>query len=601
MKASDIEISDASEQEKGITASTENAIAAGNIFLDTDTLTIRDSGRILSNSLTRSGDAGNIEIRASQSVSLLDGGRIGVSSIRGGSAGSVTIVAPSLVLQNGTIASDASSVGQAGMIRIDAGPAGSVSIESTARRMAAVSTTTRGAGRGGAIQLTTGTLSIAGAGSRISSSAEAGGDAGSVDVAAGRVEVRDGGRIASDTLKGGDAGNVSVAAPVIALLDGHVSSASAAGSGGRAGMVQLTAAPPAGGPGGSVQVSAGGSVTTSTAGTGMGGVVAIRSDTLSVTGDGTRIASDTSGRGPAGAVRVVADDVLVGQGASISSATSSESANAGAGGEVTVAAGRSLIVDGGQITSSSTGTGAGGNIVVDSPGAVVVLKGVDAPNAAGRLAGAGEITASAEGSGAAGEVTVLARDLLAKDGAIRTRSTGAEGGQITVRASERIYLRESVIAADGKVSRAGTAVMTIQAPAIVLSDSQMTSLTEGLVREGSGEVKVTGDDFTVVSANSTIRGSTETLISGLQTNLGSDLQLSPGIFLDTNSLLQPSCADRGAARSTFTRSGRGGVPAAPDRPLPSAGADAAGVGRVAAGGTVFLDACAGSLVPETNS
>jgi hypothetical protein len=143
--------------------------------------------------------------------------------------------------------------------------------------------------------------------------------------------------------------------------------------------------------------------------------------------------------------------------------------------------------------------------------------------------------------------------------------------------------------------------MTIEAPQIILSNGRMTSLTNNQPLAGSGEVTVTGGDITIVSADSTIRGSTKTLISGLQTNLGSDLQLSPGIFLDTNSLLQPSCADRGAARSTFTRSGRGGVPAAPDRPLPSAGADAAGAGRVAAGGTVFLDACAGSLVPKTKS
>ena len=95
--------------------------------------------------------------------------------------------------------------------------------------------------------------------------------------------------------------------------------------------------------------------------------------------------------------------------------------------------------------------------------------------------------------------------------------------------------------------------------------------------------------------------SSNVLIGGLQTNLGSDLQLPANLFLDVGSLLQPSCAERGAARSTFTRGGRGGLPPSPDRPLPSAGAGEPGQGRVAAGEPIFLDACAGTLVQGTKS
>jgi hypothetical protein len=95
----------------------------------------------------------------------------------------------------------------------------------------------------------------------------------------------------------------------------------------------------------------------------------------------------------------------------------------------------------------------------------------------------------------------------------------------------------------------------------------------------------------IVSADSMVAGSTATVLGGLQTNLGSDLQISPSVFLDADSLLQPSCADRGAARSSFTRSGRGGLPPAPDRPLPSADAANPAPSVSSGAGSLLVEAC----------
>ncbi len=95
---------------------------------------------------------------------------------------------------------------------------------------------------------------------------------------------------------------------------------------------------------------------------------------------------------------------------------------------------------------------------------------------------------------------------------------------------------------------------------------------------GSGEASLFGD-LTVISADSMVAGSSSVLISGLQTNLGSDLQLPANVFLDASRLLRDSCAAAGGGpRSSFTRGGRGGLPPSPDRPLPSAGAAAPGAG-----------------------
>jgi hypothetical protein len=91
------------------------------------------------------------------------------------------------------------------------------------------------------------------------------------------------------------------------------------------------------------------------------------------------------------------------------------------------------------------------------------------------------------------------------------------------------------------------------------------------------------------------------VIGGLQTNLGSEHQLPGSVFLNASGLLQATCAERGAARSTFSRGGRGGLPPSPDRPLPSVGAAPTGAGGTAAAGAVLLDACAGTLVRGTNT
>jgi hypothetical protein len=100
----------------------------------------------------------------------------------------------------------------------------------------------------------------------------------------------------------------------------------------------------------------------------------------------------------------------------------------------------------------------------------------------------------------------------------------------------------------------------------------------------------------VISADSLVAGSSSVVISGLQTNLGSDLQLAPASFVDVGRLLRASCATTGAApRSTFTRGGRGGLPPAPDRPLPSAGtAQAPDTDEVRAGNPAFLNLCGGT-------
>ena len=66
-------------------------------------------------------------------------------------------------------------------------------------------------------------------------------------------------------------------------------------------------------------------------------------------------------------------------------------------------------------------------------------------------------------------------------------------------------------------------------------------------------------------------GSSTVELAGVDNQVGSGLQLSPGAFLDAGGLLGQGCVARRTGKaSTFSLAGRrGGLPPSPDRPLAS--------------------------------
>ena len=543
------------------------------------------------------GSAGDIIVNASGSIRLVDGGEISTLTQVPGNGGSIKVIAQNLVI-DGVGASnnrktqiigstqDEGAEGNAGNIKIEI--ADRLRIQDGGRIFATSGPKSKGSA--GEIAISADTTDLMNGGT-ISVGTGGVGNAGKIELNGKALNIDDSSLINSSTNGSGDAGDIRLnLEESISVVGGRISSSASAK--GMAGSIDITAD--------AVALLAGAAVSASTEGAGDAGNVIVNATTLTIA-NGSNIGSETAGQGDAGRVRIVARDVFLGREGGISSITRSESDDAGKGGTIRVDAQRSVILEGGRISTSSEGSGTGGNIVVRAGQGTVTIRGVNESNNSGRLDGLGEITANAKGDGAAGRIDIVARELVARDGLVGTSSIGKEGGKIKVRATERILLHNSTIVADGGVPRTGTSLMTIRASEIILSNGQMTSLTKGRAAAGSGEVTIVGDDLTLVSANSEVRGSTKTLISGLQTNLGSDLQLSPSAFLDVGRLLQPSCANRGAARSTFSRGGRGGLPPAPDRPLPSAGAEPPAAVRATGARPIFLDLCAGSLVPQTKS
>ena len=485
-----------------ISSATAGSGNAGIVSVNTGgTLTLEDAGTAIgSNAVPGSrGNVGQVTIDAAGDVLVRTGAVITGSTSANGQAGAVSLTTGGNLLIDGQgtpgltgIASEASpsSQGKAGDIRVDA--ARNVAIQNGG----AISSDTYAQGQAGAVSVraggdlgingqentaTTGIVSRARTGS--------GGDAGQVDVLAGRVDVLGGGIISTSTDSAGQAGNVNVRANADLVVDGlgsAIQSSAGQYSQGNAGQVTVSSV-------GKASVTHGGIISTSTAGQGQGGAVSLATGgNLLIDGQGapglTGIASEAGpgSQGKAGDIGVaVGGNVAIQNGGAISSDTYAQ----GQAGAVSVRAGGDLGING-QENTATTGivsrarTGSGGDA-----GQVDVLAGrVD-------VLGGGIISTSTDSAGQAGNVNVRANADLVVDGlgsAIQSSAgqySQGNAGQVTVSA-----------AGDASVAQGGL----ISTSASGLGDGGAVSLTTGgnLVVNGGGTSGSTGITSEATNPNS---------------------------------------------------------------------------------------------------
>ena len=350
-------------------------------------------GRIAS-STAGSGKGGNVGVMVANGVTLWGAGPGGPSRI--------------------TASAGQGSSGQAGDVVLTAG--GAIALLGGGQ----ISSETGGSGNGGTVQVSAqGPLTVSDPMSDIVASTTSSGHAGSVAVTAPQITLASGGAIASTTAGTGAGGSVNVATPGALILNGFSDP--------------------------NTQIAASATGTQS----GGGGFVMVDAGTLRVQG-GAQIASTTAGLGDGGLVQVTAHGPLTlsDPGSGIVASTTSR----GNAGPVTVTAPQITIASGGEIASTTAGTGMGGPAVdVTTPGALVLD---------GMGVGGTQIAASAFGtsSGAGGRVTVDAGSLTVQGGAqIASTTAGAgNGGNVSVNVASDISLPDP----DRKLPRGRPAAAT---------------------------------------------------------------------------------------------------------------------------------------------
>jgi filamentous hemagglutinin family protein len=529
-----------------ITANSQGAGRARDLRVTTGSL--RMEGAVLGSTASQNGQAGSIEVQATQ-VALTGGARISSNTQGAGQGGTVRVTATDTLTLAGT-----SADGRV-LSAIDAfGTGGSVIIEAPRVALtggAQIHNLTAGPGQGGTVQVrATDTLTLAGtsADGRVPSGifvnaigiGAGAGSAGSIEVQAPRVALTGGAGISSNTQGAGQGGTVRVTATdTLTLADASSIQASALGTGAGAGSAgnviieaprvaltggaQISSSTDGLGHAGTVQVTATDTLTlagTSAdvrvrsgifvnaigigAGAGSAGSVVVEAPRVSLTG-GAQIQSLTAGSGQGGTVRVTATDTLTLADASgIQASASGTGAGAGSAGNVIIEAPRVALTGGAQISSGTRGPGQGGTIRVTAAD-TLALSGTS-PD--GTLVSG--IVAIARGTGAgagdAGAVIVEARTARIAEGAQISSSTlgPGHGGTITVTTADTLTIagRNSGLRTTAAGSGMGGDI-TVDAHQVQLTDGAVIT-AESTGAGNAGSLTLTAHDTVLLRGHSTV-------------------------------------------------------------------------------------------------
>jgi filamentous hemagglutinin family protein len=458
------------------------------ILRGADTLEVLDGGNV-SVSTRGAGDAGAVRIEDVGRVSVL-GGTISGFTSRIGRGGLVSMSIGELRMEGGTITTEARDVGAGGEIAIDA--AGNVRLD----HGAVIGATTFETGHAGTVRLDVGQSLTVERGSQITTQTTSAlgqaGRAGDVFVrAADDVRVANGSAISSDSSGTGDAGTIEVEA------------------------------------GGRVRIESGARISSQTSLTGDGGSIDVRARGVELASGGS-ISVASSGDGHAGSLRIEADGIVVGRDA--------------------------------RITSETAGGGAGGDVDLHARREVTV-------------ANRGEITARSGGASNAGDVRIDAGDELAvRDGGrITTQADAAFGGNIDLRARKLVYVRDGEITTSVNTGEGNGGNIAIDPKFVVLDGGRI----EARANAGNGgNITVTADHFladvdSAVDASSELGIDGEVQIRAPEANLTRELAQLEAEYLDASGQLARACAAR-SGQGTFRVVG-GATAGAPDAPLESAG------------------------------
>ena len=446
------------------------------------------------------GPAGAVNIRSDGPITLEGGSQITASTLSTGAGGALTVAARSLSIDNSRITSST--------YQIATGAAGSIDIDVTDHLQLAngglIASSTFGVGYGGPVDIAAGSMAIDGR-SRVQATAgstDTGpdtGPAGSIKISAADLALSGGGQIVGSTYGTGKGGSVEIDAGTLVATGGvqigtgfflsGVRATAEQGSAGSAGLIDIHVD-------GSLALSGGGQITSSTFSTGGAAGVTI----------------DSAGS-------VLVSGGFVGEGVLFPSAilATSELGGAGGAGSIKVTAvDRVELSNGGQITSSTSGTGNGGTVEINA-GAMYAtrwrregserqvqlpfLSGVRATAEQGSagsaglidihvdgslaLSGGGQITSSTFSTGGAAGVTVdsagsvllsggfVGEGVLFPSAILATSELGAAGaaGSIKVTAVDRVDLSNGGLITSSTSGTGNGGTVEINAGAMYASGS----------------------------------------------------------------------------------------------------------------------------------
>ena len=547
--------------DNGTIANRVDSAATGNggdIRISTGSLTATNLGQLQAFTFGR-GNAGSIIIDArdrvvfqgfSENGQLRSGAVIQVGQDAVGSSGNVEITTGSLaIIDRATISTSTFGQSNAGNVIVNARD--NISLDNSAM-FTAVETT--GVGRGGDINVTTGSLSLT-----------------------------NGGQLDASTFGQGNAGNIIVTARDTISLDGISPYDRTVAS-----TLFTNVVEGAVGDGGNIQISTG---------------------SLLVTNEG-QVDARTEGRGNAGSIFINARDTILFDGTSINGERSARALSrvnegaVGSGGNIEITTGSLTVNNGAQLLADTVGQGDAGSVIINARNSVTFdgsRADVDGQVPSAALSSVGE-----DGVGNGGNVQIAARSLSVTDGArLSTESRGqgnagtleltadsirldnqaalssettAGQGNIFLNSQDLVLRRGSNITTNAEGAASGGNI-TIDSDVIAaLSNSDISANSQN-ARGGRVTINTSGifgtqfrnqrtllSDITATGGSPELSGSVE--INRLDVDPTQGLVELPTELVDASNQIAQACPSGvREGKSKFIVTGRGGLPPDPLSPL----------------------------------
>ena len=504
-------------------ASESTNVQTGNITIDVvDYIAIDNSFIYNEVNSEATGNAGNINIAAG-SLSIVNGGQIGASTIGRGNTGSIELIIEDTISVSGQISEGFPSIIGSTVKPGAEGNAGDVKITTNSLSLTnggQIDAGTSGIGNAGSVEiLAEDTISIdarntvnfpSGIGSQVAPGAE--GNAGSVEITTNFLSLTNGGTINASTFGIGNAGSVEILAEDIISIDGQNSEGFASGAGSQVG------------PGAR----------------GNAGDVKITTDSLSLTNGGL-VDSSTFGIGNAGSVEILAENTI--------------------------------SIDGQNPEGSPSGVGS--VAIAEAEGNAGDIK---ITTNSLNLTNGGLVSASAEGQSNAGELTIKANFLSLDNARIKSSTTFGAGGIVNLQVADRIILENNSSISAQAFSNANGGNLSIDVGVIVAFPNQNNDLIASAEQGVGGNINITSKGvFGFERQNSNSSSNSNNIIATSKfsldgtvvintpdINLQQELEQSELEILTAERAIANSCLARSSQQVSFTINDNDGLPKNPN-------------------------------------
>ncbi|MEQ8956794.1 MAG: hypothetical protein RLP02_02530, partial [Coleofasciculus sp. C2-GNP5-27] len=359
----------------------------GNLAINTGKFIVRDRASVAA-STNGNGNAGDLEIVASESMEVINAEVRARTTVGSGNAGNLEITTNQLIVgEGGLVSASTFGPGEAGTLTVNADDFVQV----------------------------IGTSADGETSSRLFLDSTGSGNAGELEINTGTLMVEEGGRVSATTSDQGQAGNLTVNADSVQVI------------------------------GTSANGEKYSRLLFDTSGSGDAGLLDINTNRL-VVRDGARVSAVTTSTGEAGKLNVNASESVEVIGTASDGITSSRllffssaSCTGGNAGELTIDTSRLIVKDGGLVSATTANTGEAGKLTVNASESVEVVG--TSPN--GQTPSL--LVFDSSGSGNAGELTIDTGRLVLQGGGKVSATTfdSGQGGIIEVNASESVDVNGS--------------------------------------------------------------------------------------------------------------------------------------------------------------